>query len=489
MDPRGEKEDDDAADESVSLLGGGKDTPSTAPPSPATNSSTQEVMAIWKLAWPLAISFCFSMAQQQLNAVFVGHLGPVHLGAATLGIMWTNISGFSIVWGGMTALDTLGSQAYGAGMYARVGVLAQRGLAISTVMTVPVAAVWWWATGPILVLIGIEPEIVGLAVSFTRWYILALWPQIACWIVNKFLSMQNIVKPQTIVQGVAAPFNAALTYWMVYRTPLGFIGSPIAQAISSWLQLLLFLIVVRCRGLHKKCWHGWTTEALRDWKPMVMLGASGTLQTMGGWWSWELNNAMAGTMGSVPLASHACMLNMAMLTFPGLDGLGTAITIRVGNSLGAGHGVGSLRSARTGLVLVWLLLSFLLVGIWSGRDRLAYLYTADESVAALTAMTVPYYMLWSLSDTTSFIGSCVLRGAGKQPVGAAISLASSYCAGVPAAFMLCLHTSLGIKGLWLGMGLGQGVALCLQGYYLLCRLDWQHAADEARRRAQESTKS
>jgi hypothetical protein len=27
------------------------------------------------------------------------------------------------------------------------------------------------------------------------------------------------------------------------------------------------------------------------------------------------------------------MMNMAMLTFPGLDGLGTAITIRVGNGL------------------------------------------------------------------------------------------------------------------------------------------------------------
>ena len=73
--------------------------------------------------------------------VFVGHLGPRELGAATLGIMLTNITGFSIVWGGMTALDTLGSQSYGAGNYPRVGVLAQRCLAMSTVACVPVAIV------------------------------------------------------------------------------------------------------------------------------------------------------------------------------------------------------------------------------------------------------------------------------------------------------------------------------------------------------------
>jgi MATE family multidrug resistance protein len=292
-------DDDDGGGglESAALLGDDA-PPSGSPATAVVNSRAQEMAAIWKLAWPLAISFSFTMAQQQLNAVFVGHLGPLQLGAATLGIMWTNISGFSIVWGGMTALDTLGSQAYGAANFRMVGVLAQRGLAIATVAALPVAVIWWWLTRPVLVLIGIEPEVVDLAASFTRWYILALWPQIACMVVNKFLSMQNIVKPQTVVQGLAAPLNAALTYSLVYHTRLGFIGSPIAQGISSWLQLGIFCVVIHCRGLHRKCWPGWSREALRDWKPMMMLGASGTLQTMGGWWSWELNNAMAGSMVS-----------------------------------------------------------------------------------------------------------------------------------------------------------------------------------------------
>ena len=65
------------------------------------------------------------------------------------------------------------------------------------------------------------------------------------------------------------------------------------------------------------------------------------------------------------------------------------------------------------------------------------------------------------SDTTAFIGSCVLRGAGKQPIGAAISMISAYCCGVPLAFILSQYTSLGIKGLWLGMGVGQFVAMSL----------------------------
>ncbi len=85
----------------------------------------------------------------------------------------------------MTALDTLGSQSYGAGNYPRVGVLAQRCLAMSTVACVPVAIVWWYATMPLLELIGIDAPIAEKAAEFTRWYILALWPQIAIMVVNK----------------------------------------------------------------------------------------------------------------------------------------------------------------------------------------------------------------------------------------------------------------------------------------------------------------
>ena len=42
---------------------------------------------------------------------FVGHIGAAELGAVALGTMWVNISGLSIVFGGMGALDTLCSQA------------------------------------------------------------------------------------------------------------------------------------------------------------------------------------------------------------------------------------------------------------------------------------------------------------------------------------------------------------------------------------------
>eukprot|EP01051_Picozoa_sp_SAG22_P003392 SAG22_NODE_164_length_16817_cov_61.573573_11_plen_184_part_00 len=93
-----------------------------------------------KLAWPLSLTFGLQQASQQVNIMFVGQLGPTQLGAVVLATMWANISGTSIVMGGMTALDSLASQAFGAGEFHTVGILLQRCAAIITLLTVPICA-------------------------------------------------------------------------------------------------------------------------------------------------------------------------------------------------------------------------------------------------------------------------------------------------------------------------------------------------------------
>lgn len=65
---------------------------------------------------------------------------------------------------------------------------------------------------------------------------------------------------------------------------------------------------------------------------------------------------MAGILGPLALAAHAVMLNMAMLTFPLLDGIGTAILIRVGQRLGDGDGPGARMTAQLGMVLIMAVL-------------------------------------------------------------------------------------------------------------------------------------
>jgi MATE family multidrug resistance protein len=50
------------------------------------------------------------------------------LGAATLGSMMCNVTGYSVIYGMGTALDSMLSQAYGAKSYRMVGLYAQRAM-------------------------------------------------------------------------------------------------------------------------------------------------------------------------------------------------------------------------------------------------------------------------------------------------------------------------------------------------------------------------
>ena len=103
-------------------------------------------------------------------------------------------------------------------------------------------------------------------------------------------------------------------YWLfVEQLGLGFGGALVAMVANSWLTLALVLLVIRCRGLHKRCWPGWSREALTDWGDMIRLGSAGTLHMMAEWWSWEVTAAMAGLLGPVQLAAHACLINFVWL--------------------------------------------------------------------------------------------------------------------------------------------------------------------------------
>ena len=67
----------------------------------------EECEFIFKLAWPMAASAMLDQVARQVTSMLVGHIGPLFLGAATIGLMFVNVTGFSLCFGGMSSMDTL----------------------------------------------------------------------------------------------------------------------------------------------------------------------------------------------------------------------------------------------------------------------------------------------------------------------------------------------------------------------------------------------
>lgn len=72
----------------------------------------------------------------------------------------------------------------------------------------------------------------------------------------------------------------------------------------------------------------------------------------------------------------------------------------------------------------------------------------------------------------------ILRGAGKQTVGAVVSFTGFYLVSLPCAFSLGFAAHLGLHGMWYGMMIGYSTVFVM---YLLAtlRLDWAAIAKHA----------
>lgn len=51
----------------------------------------------------------------------------------------------------------------------------------------------------------------------------------------------GIMQVSTVVLVIVPPINLALSYLLVYKTPLSFAGAPAATSVSSWLAFVLLV--------------------------------------------------------------------------------------------------------------------------------------------------------------------------------------------------------------------------------------------------------
>jgi MATE family multidrug resistance protein len=115
-----------------------------------------------------------------------GHIGngELELTAAALGLTFTAVTGLSVGTGLLCALDTICSQAHGAGTkcmkeqscghnyfpgnHRKVGLVVQRALLIVSLACIPFATIWFFA-GPIFLACRLHPEVSSLAGLYCRY--------------------------------------------------------------------------------------------------------------------------------------------------------------------------------------------------------------------------------------------------------------------------------------------------------------------------------
>ncbi|XP_039549706.1 multidrug and toxin extrusion protein 1-like [Pimephales promelas] len=441
----------------------------------------EEIVELLKLAGPVFISQLMSFLISFISTVFCGHLGKTELASVALAIAVINVTGISIGSGLASACDTLISQTFGGKNLKRVGVILQRGILILLLACFPC-----WAllinTEPILLAVRQSPAVASLSQLYTKIFMPALPAAFMYQLQGRYLQNQGIIWPQVLTGVAGNILNALINYIFLHLLDLGVPGSAAANTISQYSLAVFLYVYIRWKGLHEPTWDGWSRDCLQEWGAFIRLALPSMLMLCVKWWTYEIGGFLAGLISEAELGAQSIVYEVATIAYMFPLGFAVAASVRVGNALGAGNTEKAKLSAKVSLFCGLLVSCVVAAILGSTKDVIGYIFTTEEEIVSRVSKVMVMYGFFHLFDAIAAITGGIVRGSGKQLLGALCNIVGYYFVGLPIGVSLMFALGMGIVGLWIGF-FGCVFLQSLFFIILICKLDWKKATQEALIRA------
>ena len=460
-------------------------------------SMMTEALAQFKIAVPVGTNMVASTVRDFITLGFLGRLrgGADELAAAALAGTLMNMTGKAIIVGLSTAVNTLAGQAYGAGSYARVGFVAQRGVAILTVATALLSSIWWNAEAVLLVLQQ-DGDVAFAAGNYARGLIPGMFAFAWNLCAQAYLQSQAITGPQAAAGIAATVLHAPINYLLVYHFDMQALGIALATSVSTGIVLAVnssYIFILRysralreeCETLALKrdaCAPGWSRDevfCVNGAREFLDLGLPGVLMMLE-WWASELSMLLAGLLPSpaVAIAAMSIYTTTGSLTYDMAHGFAQAALTRVSHELGAGAADKAKHAASVAMTLI--LLSSLLVSfmIYIFSAEWPKLFTSLDSVTSLASKLLLVLAVYVIFDSLGCTCTGIFRACGMQRVGARVVIFSYYVIGLPTSLFLAFYIDMGPLGLVFGSVLGTIVHAAFY-VVMISRFDWKSQSESA----------
>ncbi|KAB1204207.1 MATE efflux family protein 7 [Morella rubra] len=440
---------------------------------------------LW-LAGPLVSVNLLVNSLQLISVMFVGHLGELSLSGASIATSFASVTGFSLLIGMASALDTFCGQSYGAKQYHMLGIHLQRAMVVLLLASIPLALVWANA-GHILAFLGQDPEISAEAGLYARFMIPSIFAFALLQCHVRFLKTQSIVAPMVISTGVTTICHIFICWILVFKSGLGNKGAALANAISYWINALSLILYVRISPSCKKTWNGFSKEAFHGIPDFLKLSIPSSVMLSLEIWSFEMMVLLSGLLPNPKLETSvlSISLNTCSVVYMIPLGLSGATSTRVSNELGAGRPQAARLAVRVAVSMVATEGILVATVIILGRHVWGYCYSKEEEVVRYVGQMLILIAVSHFFDGLQSVLSGTAAGCGWQKIGAIVNLGAYYLMGIPTAVLLAFVYHIGGKGLWIGII----VALFVQASSLATitlRTDWEKEAKKAGERVYNS---
>jgi len=378
----------------------------------------REVLVV---AIPLILSTASWSVQHFVDRMFLAWYSPETIAAAMPAGM-LHFSMVSIFMGTAGYVSTFVAQYYGAKRYHRIGPALWQGVYMSLIGGVLILCAIPFA-GPIFRLVGHSPLVQQNEVDYFQIICLGGGFYIASYALSGFFSGRGKTWPVMWVNVFTTLVNLVLDYALIFGRwgfpELGIKGAGIATVAAGVFSFLLFLVILGGGSTNR------TYHTLKGWRfdgelfmRLLRFGFPSGVQfflEMTGFTGFVL---VVGRLGTASLAATNIAFNINTLAFMPMIGFGIAISVLVGQYLGADQPELAQAASYSGfqLTLAYMLAIGAAYVLLPDIFLAPFAHNADpqtfSEIYRYSVVLLRFVAVYSIFDAMNIIFCSAIKGAG-----------------------------------------------------------------------------
>ncbi len=372
---------------------------------------------IWLINYPVMMSILMEQLINITDALFLGHVGEVELGASALACVYY-MAIYILGFGFSLGLQVMIARKNGEQQYEKTGRTFFQGLFFLCGLAVALILVSYWITPPVMQYFISSPQIYQAVIDYLNWRCFGLLFSFPFLAFRSFYVGITKTKVLTLVALTAVIINIPCNYLFIFGLDLGIAGAAMASSFAEAGSLLIILIYTlrvtdKVKYGLKMVYDGKLLKAvlrLSGWSMMHSFVSTAP---------WFLFFIAIERLGEVQLAVSNITRSVSTLFFVIVNSFGATTASLVSNLIGEGKGTQLFPLCRKilklgyaiglPLIVLALLFSRQIMGCYTDNTRLIEIASTPFIVMLLNYLfAVPGFVyisaLTGTGDTrTAFI--------------------------------------------------------------------------------------
>ncbi|MCM8772113.1 MAG: MATE family efflux transporter [Candidatus Omnitrophica bacterium] len=373
-----------------------------------------------KISFPLIISSSIWTVQHFVDRMFISWYSVKSL-AAVLPASFLNLTTTSIFIGTTAFVSTFVSQYYGAKTYEKIGKIVWQGIYFGIIGGI--FHIFLFYLSPyIFEIFKHESEVLNYEVTYFQILCLGSFPVIASNSLSSFFSGRGRTVPILIISIIQTILNLVFDYLLIFGKwifpEMGIKGAGIATVLSQYISLFIYFLLF---FLNKKNEIYGVKDFKFDsylFKNLIRFGVPNGIFFFIDISVWSIFLLIIGKMGVISLSSTNIAFNINTVAFMPMLGIGTGVSVLVGQYIGKGKQEISEKITYMGFLITFIYMVLVALSYVIFPDFYINFFKPKIfpenflEMRNLTRVLLKFVAFYSVFDTCNVIFISALKGAG-----------------------------------------------------------------------------